>query len=56
MGCAVTLTTVQEVEVTVAPTLDIRVEITPAVNTTQAQQLAVAVAGVNQTVVVRPVE
>lgn len=47
---------VQKAVVTVTATGDIYVEITPVVNTTQVQQLGVAVAGVDQTVTVRPVE
>lgn len=49
-------TLVQQAEVTLTPTLDQYVDITPAVNTTDIQKPGVVVAGVNQTVTVRPAE
>ena len=56
MGYAIVTTNVQQIVVTVDPDSNQRIVITPAVNTSQAQQLAISVAGIDQTVVVRPVE
>lgn len=47
---------VQKAVVTLASTNEIYIEVDPVINTTQVQQVGVVVAGVNQTVTVRPVE
>jgi len=56
MGIVVTRVIVQKVTVTVADNGNQTVVMAPAVNTSAAQQLAVTVAGTNQTVIMRPVE
>lgn len=49
-------TIVQKVVVDIAATANQTVIITPAVNTSEPQQLAVSVGGTDQTVILRPVE
>lgn len=51
-----TQTNVQKAVVTLTTTGEIYIEVDPVINTTEVQQVGVVVAGVNQTVIVRPVE
>lgn len=51
-----TKTDVQKAVVTLASTGEVYIEVDPVINTTEVQQIGVVVAGVNQTVTVRPVE
>lgn len=55
MGPSVSEAIIQKAVVTVVPTNDLYVEITPVVNTSVVQQIGIAIAGADQTITVRPV-